>query len=78
LLQSAGVLLHEIERPKLVYPGDGPMAAYFYRHQDPVIPTYWFTDEIAPSIERAIALYGSRYTAPSLKRGAPTSVETKP
>jgi hypothetical protein len=56
-LQSAGVILHEIEPAKLVYPGDGPLSGYFYRHQDPVIPTYWLIDEIAPSIERAIAQY---------------------
>ena len=33
------------------------MSGYFYRHADPVIPTYWLTNEVVPSIERAIARY---------------------
>ena len=31
-------------------------SGYFY-HSDPVVPVYWLTDEIGPSIERAIANY---------------------
>jgi hypothetical protein len=51
------VCVHEIEPAKLISPEDGPMSGYFYRHADPVIPTYWLTNEVVPSIERAIARY---------------------
>ena len=63
-LQSAGVCLHQIEPVKLLAPEDSPMAGYFYRHRDPVIPTYYLTDEIVPSIERAIARYQDTNTEP--------------
>jgi hypothetical protein len=53
-LQSAGVCVREIEPAKLVCPEDSPMSGYFHRHADPVIPTYWLTEEIAPSIKQAI------------------------
>ena len=36
---------------------DGPAAGYYHRHPDPVVPVYWFTDDIAPSVERAIIAY---------------------
>ena len=55
-LQGAGVALHEIQPACVTYPKDGPLSGYFY-HSDPVVPVYWLTDEIGPSIERAIARY---------------------
>jgi len=55
-LQGAGVALHEIHPASVVYPKDGPLSGYFY-HSDPVVPVYWLTDEIGPSVERAIARY---------------------
>jgi hypothetical protein len=59
-LQSAGVCLHEIEWAKLVVPEDSPMSGSFYRHADPVIPTYWLTDEVVPSIAHAIMRFRGR------------------
>jgi hypothetical protein len=56
-LQSAGVCVDEIEPAKLVSPENGPMSGYLYRHADPVIPTYWLTDEVVPSIAHAIMRY---------------------
>jgi hypothetical protein len=38
-------------------PIDGPVSRYFYHHTEPVVPAWWLTDEILPSIERAIASY---------------------
>lgn len=58
-LQGLGVRLHEIHPARLIYPIDGPVSRYFYHHTEPVVPAWWLTDEIAPSIERAIASYGS-------------------
>jgi hypothetical protein len=55
-LQGVGVALHEIEPAVLVYPKDGPLAGYCY-HSDPLVPVYWLTAEIGPSVERAIARY---------------------
>jgi hypothetical protein len=52
-LQGAGVALHEIEPALLVYPKDGPLAGYCY-HSDPLVPVYWLSNEIGPSVERAI------------------------
>lgn len=54
-LQGAGVCLHEIHPARLIYPSDGPVSGYYHDHPDPVVPVYWLTDEIAPSVERAIA-----------------------
>jgi len=56
-LQSLGVRLHEIEPARLTYPKDGPVAGYYHHHPDPVIPVYWLVEEIAPSVEQAIARY---------------------
>jgi len=42
---------------RLIYPIDGPVSRYFYHHTEPVVPAWWLTDEILPSIERAIASY---------------------
>ncbi len=53
-LQGVGVALHEIEPAVLVYPKDGPLAGYCY-HSDPLVPVYWLSEEIGPSVERAIA-----------------------
>jgi hypothetical protein len=50
------VALHEIHPVSVVYPKDGPLSGYFY-HLDPVVPVYGLTDEISPSVERAIARY---------------------
>ena len=56
-LQGLGVCLHEIQSARLVYPVDGPMSGYYHHHPDPVVPVYWRTDEITPSVEEAIASY---------------------
>jgi hypothetical protein len=56
-LQGLGVRLREIEPARLIYPKDGPVSGYYHHHPDPVVPVYWLTDEIAPSVERAIARY---------------------
>jgi len=55
-LQASGVALHEIEPAVLVYPKDGPLAGYCY-HSDPLVPVYWLSEEIGPSVGRAIARY---------------------
>ena len=65
-LQAAGVRLHEIADAKVIYPADGPLAAYFYRHPDPVAAAYWLDDDVIPSIEQAIARCHGRSTAPAL------------
>ena len=57
-LQGLGVRLHEIEPARLIYPKDGPAADYYHRHPDPVVPVYWRSDEIDPSVEQAIVRYG--------------------
>jgi hypothetical protein len=56
-LQGLGVRLHEIQPARLIYPTDGPVSGYCHHHPDPVVPVWWLTDEIAPSIEQAIARY---------------------
>lgn len=33
------------------------MSRYYHHDPDPVVPVYWLVDEIAPSVERAIARY---------------------
>lgn len=58
VLQAAGVRLHEIQPACLVYPVDGPVSGYYHSHHDPVVPVYWLTTEITPSVERAIGAYG--------------------
>jgi hypothetical protein len=60
-LQGLGVRLHEIHPARLIYPTDGPMSGYCHHHPDPVVLVYWLTDEIVPSIERAIARYQSAH-----------------
>ena len=70
-LQGLGVRLHEIAPARLIYPKDGMASGYYHHHPDPVVPVFWRIDEIAPSVEQAIALYDSRYTA-SPPRGLPT------
>ena len=57
VLQGLGVRLHEIQPARLVYPSDGPVAGYYHRHPDPVVPVYWLVDEIAPSVLNAIEQY---------------------
>jgi hypothetical protein len=54
-LQGLGVCLHEIQPTRLTYPIDGPMSGYYHQHPDPVVPVWWRVDEIAPSIEQAVA-----------------------
>jgi hypothetical protein len=56
-LQGLGVRLYDIQPAWLIYPADGPTAGYYHQHPDPVVPVYWLTDEIAPSVERAIRQY---------------------
>jgi hypothetical protein len=55
-LQGVGIRLHIVPSARLVYPRNGPIAGYFYRHPDPPISVYWL-DDIMPSIERAIENY---------------------
>lgn len=65
-LTGAGVLLHELAAARVIYPVDGPVSPYFYRHPDPVVPIYWLVEETAPTIEGAIARYVERQSpAPS-------------
>ena len=59
-LTSAGVLLHELAVTRVIYPVDGPVWPYCYRHPDPVVPIYWLVKETAPTIELAIARYVHR------------------
>ncbi len=61
-LQGLGVRLHEIEPARLIYPKDGLVAGYYHHHPDPVVPVYWRIDEIAPSVEQAIARYQAAKT----------------
>jgi hypothetical protein len=56
-LRGMGVRLHEIHPAQLIYPIDGPLSGYCHQDSDPVVPVYWLTDEIVPSIEQAIARY---------------------
>jgi hypothetical protein len=56
-LQSAGVCLHEVHPARLIYPIDGVASGYYHRHPDPVVPVFWRTEEIGPSVARAIARY---------------------
>jgi N-acyl-L-homoserine lactone synthetase len=56
-LKDLGVRLHEIQPARLIYPVNGPMSGYYHRHPDPVVPVWWRVEEIAPSVERAIAGY---------------------
>jgi hypothetical protein len=56
-LQGLGVCLHEIQPARLIYPSDGPVSGYYHHHPDPVVPVWWRIEEIAPSVERAIARY---------------------
>lgn len=56
-LQGLGVSLHEIQPARLIYPSDGPVSGYYHHHPDPLVPVWWRIDEIAPSVERAIARY---------------------
>ena len=71
-LQGLGVRLHEIQPARLIYPKDGPIVGLLPSPPGSGRPVYWLTDEIVPSIEQAIALYDSRYTA-SPARSLPTS-----
>jgi hypothetical protein len=63
-LQGLGVCLHEIQPARLIYPTDGPMSGYCHHHPDPVVLVYWLTNEILPSIERAIARYQDASAGP--------------
>lgn len=56
-VQGLGVCLHEIQPARLIHPIDGPMSGYYHHHPDPVVPVWWRVEEIAPSVERAIARY---------------------
>jgi hypothetical protein len=74
-LQALGVRLHEIQPARLVYPSGGPVSGYYHQHPDPVVPVYWLVDEIAPTVERAIAAYLSRHTSPLRTALAPSIAE---
>ena len=65
--------LHEIQPARLVYPSDGPVAGYYYRHPDPVVPVYWLVNEIAPSVEPAISTHMSGDTPSTLARDLVTA-----
>jgi hypothetical protein len=56
-LQGLGMRPHEIQPARLIYPSDGPVSGYYHDHPDPVVPVCWITNEISPSVERAIARY---------------------
>jgi len=56
-LRGLGVRLHEIHPARLIYPIDGPLSGYCHHDSDPVVPVYWRTDEIGPSVEQVIARY---------------------
>ena len=56
-LQGHGVRLHEIQPARLIYPIDGAVSGYYHHHPDPVVPVYWWIDEVAPSVKQAIARY---------------------
>jgi hypothetical protein len=58
------------EPARLIYPEDGLASGYYHHHPDPVVPVSWRIDEIAPSVERAIALYDSKYTASPSQSGS--------
>ena len=73
VLQGLGVRLHEIQPARLVYPSDGPVAGYYHRHPDPVVPVYWLVDEIAPSVEQAISTQVSGDTLSTLARDLVTA-----
>jgi hypothetical protein len=60
-LQRLGVRLHEIEPARLIYPEDGPVSGCYHHHPDPVVPIYWLTDEITPSVEQAISTHQARH-----------------
>jgi hypothetical protein len=62
-LRSLGLPLHEIPSDGVIYPPDGPVAGYFYRHPDPVVPVYWLIAKVIPSIRRAVARYRRSSTA---------------
>jgi hypothetical protein len=53
-LLAAGLCLHEIPEARVVYPRDGILAGYFYRHPDPTVPVYWLAEEIVPSVRKAV------------------------
>ena len=57
LPRVGGVRLHEIEPARLIYPEDGQASGYYHQHPDPVVAVYWLVDEIALSVEQAIARY---------------------
>jgi hypothetical protein len=38
-------VLHEIPGARLVYPREGPFAAFFYQEMDPPVPVYYLHDE---------------------------------
>ena len=55
--------LHEIQPAGSSTRTHGPVAGHYHRHPDPVVPVYWLVDEIAPSVDQAIASHHCRYAA---------------
>ena len=55
-LEALGLRFHEIDCEQIVYPRDGPVAGYFFAHPDPAALIYWFADEVAPLVRRALEL----------------------
>jgi hypothetical protein len=76
-VRGAGVALYEIEPAVLVYPKDGPLSGYCY-HSDPLVPVYWLSEEIGPSVERAIARHQTGDNTTPAGRDLPTPVTTDP
>ncbi len=61
-LEASGLRFHEIDCEQIVYPRDGPVAGYFFAHPEPVALIYWFADEVAPAVRRALS---NRQTVPN-------------
>ncbi|MBI2639763.1 MAG: hypothetical protein HYW90_02635 [Candidatus Sungbacteria bacterium] len=59
-LEFAGISFHEIPFQKIIYPKDGVIADYYYRHGDPSVPVYYLWDEIAPEIRAAVQKLNNR------------------
>lgn len=53
-LEYAGISFHEIPFRQVIYPKDGVIADYYYRHDDPSVPVYYLWEEIAPEIRAAV------------------------
>jgi hypothetical protein len=57
VLRGAGVRVRDLRHQGVTYPKDGPLAGYFHRHPDPVVPVYFLGEEIVPSLVEALGRY---------------------